>query len=107
MTSATINLLSVDKLTSDNHTTLKNTINIVLIIDNLRFVQLEECPQVPFADAPQNIRDPYERWIKANEKARVYILTSLTKVLAKKHESMVTTCEIMDSSQEMFGQPSS
>ncbi|XP_022156712.1 uncharacterized protein LOC111023556 [Momordica charantia] len=40
------------------------------------------------------------------DKANVYILASTSDVLAKKHESMVTAREIMDSLQDMFGQPS-
>ncbi|KAA0026000.1 gag/pol protein [Cucumis melo var. makuwa] len=42
----------------------------------------------------------------ANEKARVYILASMSDVLAKKHESLATAIEIMDSLRGMFGQPS-
>ncbi|KAA0063050.1 gag/pol protein [Cucumis melo var. makuwa] len=65
-----------------------------------------ECPQVPAANATQTVREAHEHWVKVNEKARAYILASLSEVLAKKHESMLTTCEIMDSFQEMFGQAS-
>ena len=96
MTSATLNILAADKLNRDNYASWKNTINTVLIIDDLRFVLVEECPQVPAANATRTVREPYERWAKANEKARAYILASLSEVLAKKHESMLTTREIMD-----------
>ena len=54
----------------------------------------------------QAIKDAYDLWTKANEKARVYILASLFEVLAKKHEVLVTAREITESLQEMFGQPS-
>jgi len=106
MTSATLNMLAADKLNGNNYASWKNTINTVLIIDDLRFVLVEECPQVPAANATRTVREPYERWAKANEKARAYILASLSEVLAKKHESMLTAREIMDSLQEMFGQAS-
>ena len=80
-------------------------INTVLIVDDLKFALTEECSQIPAQNASQNVRDA--KWMKANEKARAYILASLSEVLAKKHETMVTACEIMDSLQEMFGQFSS
>ncbi|KAA0038389.1 gag/pol protein [Cucumis melo var. makuwa] len=106
MTSATLNMLAADKLNGNNYASWKNTINIVLIIDDLRLVLVEECPQVPAANATQTFREAHERWVKANKKARAYILASLSEVLAKKHESMLTAHEIMDSLQEMFGQAS-
>ncbi|KAA0042331.1 gag/pol protein [Cucumis melo var. makuwa] len=71
----------------------------------LRFVLTEECPQTPASNANQTSWKAYDRWIKANEKARVYILASMSDVLAKKHESLATTKEIMDSLKRMFGQP--
>ncbi|XP_038875057.1 uncharacterized protein LOC120067584 [Benincasa hispida] len=52
------------------------------------------------------IKDAYDRWTKANEKARVYILASISEILAKKHEVIVTMRKIMESLQEMFGQSS-
>lgn len=74
MTSATINLLSANKLYGDNYTTWKNTINSVLIIDDLKFVLHEKCPQVPAPTAYRNVRNAYERWMKANKKAKAYIV---------------------------------
>ncbi|XP_038882260.1 uncharacterized protein LOC120073488 [Benincasa hispida] len=73
----------------------------------MRFVLTEECPPVPSSTTTQNVRDVYDRWVRANEKAWVYILASISDVLNKKHEVMLTAREIMASLQEMFGQPSS
>ncbi|KAA0046970.1 gag/pol protein [Cucumis melo var. makuwa] len=50
-----------------------------------RFVLVEECPQVSTANATQIVREAYERWVKANEKARAYILASLSKI---KHDAL-------------------
>ncbi|KAA0063188.1 gag/pol protein [Cucumis melo var. makuwa] len=50
--------------------------------------------------------EAYDHWVKANEKARVYILANISDVLAKKHESLAMAREIMDSLREMFVQPS-
>ncbi|KAA0056460.1 gag/pol protein [Cucumis melo var. makuwa] len=74
----------------------------MLIIDDLRFVQVKECPEIPAANATRTVREAHERWVKTNEKARAYILASLSKVFAMKHELMLTAREIMDSFQKMF-----
>ena len=57
-------------------------------------------------DANWDVQEAYERWIKANEKARVYIIACIYDVLAKKHESLAMAKVIMDSFRELFGQPS-
>ena len=75
----------------------KNTINTILIVEDLKFAITEECSQVPAQNASRNVRDAYEKWMKTNEKARAYIFASLSEVLAKKHKTMATTREIMDS----------
>ncbi|XP_038879182.1 uncharacterized protein LOC120071154 [Benincasa hispida] len=62
---------------------------------------------VPSTTANRNVRNIYNWWVRANEKARAYILASISNVLNKKHEVMPISHEIMASLQEMFGQPSS
>lgn len=78
-------------------------INTMLIIDDLKFVLIEECPKIYARTASQNVQDVYGRWMKANDKTRAYILASLTKVLTKKYKNMITAYEIMDSLREIFG----
>ena len=70
----------------------------------MRYVLTEECPQTLTSNANQTSRKAYDRWVKANEKVYVYILASMTDVLAKKHESLATAKEIMDALKAMFGQ---
>ncbi|KAA0064277.1 gag/pol protein [Cucumis melo var. makuwa] len=65
-----------------------------------------ECPPFPTKYASQSVRDAYDRWTKANDKARLHILASMSDILSKKHEIMVTARQIIDSLREMFGQPS-
>ncbi|KAA0041127.1 gag/pol protein [Cucumis melo var. makuwa] len=69
------------------------------------FVLTKECPQTPALNANRTSWEAYDRWIKANEKVCVYILASMSDVLAKKHESLATAKEIMDSLKGIFGQP--
>ncbi|TYK02509.1 gag/pol protein [Cucumis melo var. makuwa] len=79
---------------------------MILVIADLRFVLMEECPPFPTKYASQSVRDAYDCWTKANDKARLHILASMSDILSKKHEIMVTARQIMDSLREMFGQPS-
>ncbi|TYK23167.1 gag/pol protein [Cucumis melo var. makuwa] len=71
-----------------------------------RFVLTEECSQTPTFNANQTSWKAYDQWVKSNEKVRVYIdLANMLNVPEKKHESLVTAKEIMDSLSAMFGQP--
>ncbi|XP_022158062.1 uncharacterized protein LOC111024637 [Momordica charantia] len=107
MSTSIITLLVAQKLNDENYKQWKSNINTILMIDDLRFVLQEDCPQAPAPNATVAVRNIYDRWIKANDKAKVDILASISDVLAKKHENSVITKEIMDSLQSMFGQPSS
>ncbi|KAA0063152.1 gag/pol protein [Cucumis melo var. makuwa] len=79
---------------------------MVLVITDLRFFLMEECPPFPTKNASQSVRDVYDRWTKANDKAHFYVLASMSDILSKKHEIMLIARQIMDSLREMFGQPS-
>ena len=105
MNSLIVQLLASEKLNGDNYAAWKSNINTILVVDDLKFVLTEECPQIPASNASRTGWEAYDRWVKANEKACVYILASMSDVLAKKHESLATTKEIMDSLRGMFGQP--
>ncbi|KAA0051734.1 gag/pol protein [Cucumis melo var. makuwa] len=63
----------------------------------------EECSQTPASNANGTSQEAYDQWVKANEKASVYILARMTDVLAKKHESLAMAKEIMDTLKAMFG----
>ena len=65
-------------------------------MDDLRFVLTEECPLASDSNANRSVWDAYDRWIRVNDKAQVYILASISDVLSKKNEDMMTK-EIMDS----------
>ncbi|XP_038882274.1 uncharacterized protein LOC120073504 [Benincasa hispida] len=106
MATATFSLLTADKLTDENYASWKNTINTILVIDDLRFVLIEECPSIPPPNTARNVRDAYEHWTRVNEKVRAYILANLNDVFAKKHEPMIIAREIIVSFRGMFGQPS-
>ncbi|KAA0041279.1 gag/pol protein [Cucumis melo var. makuwa] len=79
---------------------------MIIVIVDLCFILMEECPPFPTQNASQSVKDAYDCWIKANDEARLYILASMSDILSKKHEIMVTARQIMDSLREMFGQSS-
>ncbi|XP_038889092.1 uncharacterized protein LOC120079003 [Benincasa hispida] len=106
MSTSIIQQLAFEKLNDDNYETWKSNINMILVIDDLRFVLMEECPPSLGPNANRTVRDVYDRWVKANEKAQVYILANISDLLSKKHERLATAREIMDSLQGLFGQPS-
>ncbi|KAA0035908.1 gag/pol protein [Cucumis melo var. makuwa] len=105
MNGSIVQLLASERLNGDNYAAWKSNFNTILVVDDLRFVLIEKCPQTPALNANRASGEAYDRWIKANEKARVYILASMSDVLAKKHESLATAKKIMDSLKGMFGQP--
>ncbi|XP_038888904.1 uncharacterized protein LOC120078675 [Benincasa hispida] len=107
MSNLIIQLLAFDKFNGEGYSNWKSNINTMLVVDDLRFVLKEECPPISSTTANQNVRDIYDRWVRANKKAQAYILATISDVLNKKYEVMPTAHEIMALLQEMFGQPSS
>ena len=63
--------------------TRKSNLNTILVVDDLKFVLTEERPLAPASNANQNVWKAYDRWVKANQKARVYILANMSDVLEK------------------------
>src|SRR5215813_1943196 len=106
MVSQIISILSNDKLTGENYVKWKSNMNAVLVCEDLKFVLVEECPPEPARNAGQATRDAHQKWVKANEKARCYLLAGMSKVLTAKHEPMATAYQMLQSLQGMFGQPS-
>ncbi|EXB73694.1 hypothetical protein L484_026857 [Morus notabilis] len=80
--------------------------NILLVCEDYKFVLVEECPPEPAANASKTAKEPYDRWIKVNNKAKCFMLASMSNVLRKKHEEMETAYEIIESLEAMFGAPS-
>ena len=83
-----IALLANEKLNSGNYIKWKSNINIVLICENQKFVLTEECPPEPHATASRSVREKYDFWQTANNKARCYMLACMNDVLRTKHENM-------------------
>ena len=84
----------------------KNNMNIVLICENYTFVRREECPPELATNAPRTVREAYDHWSQANNKACYYMLATMSNVLRIKCKMIETTYKILESLQAMFGQPS-
>ena len=78
-------------------------LDIVLTAEGFKFVLTEECPEKP-ADATEEEIKAYDKWVKADEMARCYILASMANVLQHQHQSMVSAYDMLESLKEMFGE---
>ncbi|XP_062086037.1 uncharacterized protein LOC133792132 [Humulus lupulus] len=74
----------------------------MLIGDNSKFVMTEVCPNAPGDLSSKESREKYERWLVANNKAKAYMLASMSDMLRRKLEDIKTAYEIMEQLQEMF-----
>ncbi|KAG6526536.1 hypothetical protein ZIOFF_016526 [Zingiber officinale] len=101
-----MSLLANNTLIGENFPKWKSNINIVLVSENNRFVLTEECPPILPANAARAVREQYDRWVASNNKAKAYMLASMSDALRSKMEPKECAFEIMESLQEMFGQQS-
>ncbi|KAF5176134.1 hypothetical protein FRX31_034279 [Thalictrum thalictroides] len=97
-------ILKDNKLSGPNYVDWKRNLNIVLTADNYKYVLTTPCPAVPPANANARQREEYEKWQKANEMSKCYILASMSNVLQHRHQNFATATEIMENLQEMFGE---
>ena len=63
MSNPILSLLATEKLTDDNFAKWKKNMNIILVLDNLKFVFTEECPPQPTANANKSQKDAYDNWV--------------------------------------------
>ena len=80
--------------------------NVILVCEDLKFILMEKYLPEPAPNAGRAARNAYNNWIKANEKAHSYLISSMSEVLAARHEPMTIASIIMQSLQNKFGQPS-
>ena len=61
------------------------------------------CLPKPHEGATEQEAKPYEKWVKADEMSRCYILASMSNILQHQHQSMPTAYDMMMNLKEMFG----
>nr|XP_016505507.1 PREDICTED: uncharacterized protein LOC107823386 [Nicotiana tabacum] len=83
---------------------LISNLDIVLTAEGYKFVITEECPEKPDEDATDDQVKAYDKWVKADEIARCYILASMANILQHQHRSMGSAYDMLESLKEMFGE---
>ncbi|XP_019242210.1 PREDICTED: uncharacterized protein LOC109222298, partial [Nicotiana attenuata] len=81
----------------------KRNLDIVLTAEGYKFVITEECPEKPENATDDQVK-AYDKWVKADEMARCYILASMANVLQYQHQSMGSAYDMLESLKEMFGE---
>ncbi|CAA0825004.1 Unknown protein, partial [Striga hermonthica] len=92
-----------NKLVGSNYIDWKRNFDIVLTAEGYKFSTVEACPAVPADNAPDQEKEEYAWWKKADEMAKCYILASLSNVLQHQHQSMNTAAEMLLNLKELFG----
>ena len=67
-------ILKENKLTSPNYIHWKKNLNLVLTAEKYKFVLTDVCPPPPDSDSSKEEVEAYQKWGKADEMARCYIL---------------------------------
>ena len=74
-------ILKENKLIGPNYIDWKCNLNLVLTAEGYEFVLTELCPPEPDSVSSKEEDEAYQRWCKADEMARCYILASMSNVL--------------------------
>ncbi|XP_037496196.1 uncharacterized protein LOC119370982 [Jatropha curcas] len=61
----------------------------------------------PGEGASEEVTRAYQKWVKADEMARCYILASVPNVLQHQHQTMDTAFDMLENLKEMFGDQTS
>ena len=96
-------ILKENKLTGPNYIDWKRNLNLVLIVEGYKFVLTEICPPKPYSVYSKEEDEAYQKWRKADEMARYYILASMSNLLQHQHELMATAYDMMLNLKEIFG----
>ena len=77
--------------------------DIVLTADGYKFALTSPKPQEPGSDSSVEDKANYDKWVKANDMAKCYILASVSNVIQHQHQYYTVASDIMFSIKEMFG----
>ena len=75
----------------------------MLAAEEYKFVLAEIWPQQPSNEATKEEAHAYQKWKKADEIVRCYILASMSNVLQHQHQDMSTAYDMVMSLKEIFG----
>ena len=97
-------ILDENQLSRPNYVDWKRNLIIVLTADKIAHVLNTESPELALVDATEEQRDAFNKWHEADEMAKFYIMASMTNVLRKQCQGLVTTQDMMLHLKEMFGE---
>nr|XP_016459920.1 PREDICTED: uncharacterized protein LOC107783461 [Nicotiana tabacum] len=97
-------ILNQNKLEGPNYVDWKRNLDIVLTVEGYKFVITDECPKKPDEDATDDQVKSYDKWVKADEMTRCYILASMANALQHQLQSMGSAYDMLESLKEMFGE---
>ena len=96
-------ILKENKFTGPNYIDWKRNLNLVLTIEEYKFVLTNVCPPPLDSDSSKEKVKAYQQWRKVDEMARCYILASMSNVLQHQHEHMAISYDMMMNLKKMFG----
>ena len=96
-------ILGQNKLEGSNYVDWRRNLDIVLTAEEYKFVLNEECPLKPNDQSSDEDKLAYQKWCKADEMARCYIMASMSNVLQHQHQAMLSAFEILENLKQMFG----
>ncbi|KAM6546185.1 hypothetical protein CsatB_026921 [Cannabis sativa] len=106
MMNSMLSLLTENKLNGSNFPKWNENINIALIGESALFVLTEPSPEVPGDNASKAVKEKYERWQKANDKALYFMLSSMVDTLKTRFSKTEKAAEVMTKLTELFGRAS-
>ena len=101
-----VTIFNQNKLTGSNYVDWKRNLDIVLTIEEHKYVHTKPCPSFPSLDAPSKEKQRYDHWQKSNEMAKFYILASISNILQHQIQDVELASDIMLNMKEMFGDQS-
>jgi hypothetical protein len=79
-------ILNQNKLIGQqNFVDWKRNLDIVLTADGYKYVLTTPKPQEPGPDSFAEDKEKYEKWVKANDMAKCYILASVSNIIQHQH----------------------
>ena len=96
-------ILKENKLDRTNYIDWKRNPDIVLTVEDYKFVLMDLCSPKPHEGGTEQEARPYEKWVKADEMSRCYILPSMSNILQHQHHSMPKAYDMMMNLKETFG----
>ena len=78
-------ILNQNKLNGQNYVDWKRNLDIVLTAEGYKYVLTTPKPSELTPDSSDEDKEKFEKWVKANNMAKCYILASVSNILQHQH----------------------